>query len=84
MLIGRKLPVDAGELLDRLAAGERPKAIATAYGCHYVTLRRRLSRHVRALGSKTLEQAIAHHVAQRIKARLPLALHAVVDQVMRR
>lgn len=84
MLIGRKGKVDSRVLLDRLAEGTKPRAIAAEFGCSYSTLRRRLSRHVHDAGCATVEQAVAHHVAGKIKRSLPLALHMVVDQVMRK
>lgn len=83
MLIGRRPKIDSGELLDALAAGKKPRAIAAAAGCSYSTLRRRLSRHVRFCGFQSVEQAVAQHVATKIRSVLPLAFHGHVDIAMR-
>lgn len=84
MLLGRRSKVDSRVLMDRLAAGRKPRAIATEFDCSYSTIRRRLSRYVRTAGFATVEQAVAHHIAARIKAALPLALRPVVDRLMRK
>lgn len=84
MLIGRRSPVNSFELLEGLAAGKKPRAIAAEVGCDYETFRRRLSRHVRSSGFRSVEQAVAHHVADRIRANLPTALHPMVDRVLKR
>lgn len=84
VLLGRSAKVDTLELLDALAAGKKTKQIARELGCHWVTVRRRLARHVKASGFKTPEQAVAHHVAERIKARVPLAVQVIVEQVAQR
>lgn len=83
MRIGRDQPVDSRLLLDGLAAGKKPQAIAAEVGCAYSTLRRRLSRHVHAQGLQTVEQAVAVHVAEKIKAAMPLALQSTVDRVIK-
>jgi len=69
--------------MDGLAAGKKPLALAAELGCSYSTIRRRLSRYVRSAGFATVEQAVAHHIAARIRAVLPLALRQVVDRAMR-
>lgn len=69
-------------MLDKLAEGEKPQTIAAELGCSYSTLRRRLSRYVHAIGCSTPEQAVAEHVAGKIKRVLPAALQAQVDLVM--
>lgn len=84
MLLGRKGKVDSRVLMDRLAAGEKPRTIAAEFGCSYQTLRNRITRHVHDLGCRTVEQAVAEHVACKIKRALPIALETVVDQVMRK
>lgn len=71
-------------IVERLAGGERPRTIAAELGCSYSTLRRRLSRHVKAIGCATPEQAVAQHVAEKIKRAMPLALQAQVDLVMKK
>lgn len=83
MLLGCRAKLSTQRLMDSLAAGKKPRQIAAEAGCTYQTLRNRLARHVRRSGFATVEQAIAHHVAEKIKARMPLALQAVVDQVLR-
>ena len=84
MRIGRDQPVNSRALLDGLAAGKKPQAIAAEVGCAYSTLRRRLSRYVHSQGFQTVEQAAAVHVAERIRAVLPLALQGHVDLVVKR
>lgn len=66
-------------LIERLADGERPRMIAAAIGISLSTVRRRLSRYVRASGCETPEQAVARHTAEKIKRALPIALHLQVD-----
>ena len=78
-----KVPQDR-MMLERLSQGEKPKAIAAEIGCSYSTLRRRLSRHVQAIGCQTVEQAVAQHVAEKIKREMPLALRAQVDIAVRK
>lgn len=70
--------------LERLSQGSTRKEIAAEIGCSYSTLRRRLSRYVKDIGCRTVEQAVAHHVAGKIKAGMPLALQGVVERLMRR
>ena len=67
-----------------VADGEKPRQIAAELGCTYGTLRRRLSRHVQAIGCTTPEQAVAVHVAEKIRAVLPLALQRHVDLAIKR
>lgn len=71
-------------VLDRVAAGDRPKAIARELGVSHTYVRFRLSQGVKALGCRTPEQAAAVHVAERIRAALPAELRAVVDAVLGR
>ncbi len=71
-------------MLERLSQGFTRKAIATEIGCSYSTLRRRLSRYVKALGCESPEHAVARYVTEKIKAAMPLALQAQVDLVVRR
>lgn len=68
----------------KLAAGEKPRQIAAELGVSYSTLRRRLSRHVKAIGCATPEQAVAVYVVERVKANVPTALHPFVDRVLKR
>jgi DNA-binding NarL/FixJ family response regulator len=82
--LGRRLVLEDFAVLDQLADGKRPRAIAAEVGCAESTLRKRLSRAVRNRGFKTPEQAVAHRVADRIQRELPLALHQTVDRVMKR
>ena len=70
--------------LEKLAEGKKPKAIAAELGVSYSTLRRRLSRHVHAIGCETVEQAVAVQTAEKIKRALPLALQAQVDLAMKK
>jgi len=70
------------QTIQKLSEGKKPRVIAEEAGVSYSTLRRRLARHVHAIGCQTVEQAVAKHVAQRIKERLPLALQAQVDFAM--
>lgn len=69
-------------LIERLADGERPRTIAAEIGVSLSTVRRRLSRYVRASGFQTPEQAVAVHTAEKIKRALPMALQSQVDLVM--
>lgn len=84
MKIGRKAPIDRSVLMDELAAGSALKTIAANTGSSYGCMRTRLSRHLQENGFKTAEQAVAHHVAEKIKTRLPLAFHSIVDQVVKK
>lgn len=84
MILGRKTRIDSRELLDRLAAGDKPRTIAAQTGVAYQSLRNHLTRYRKVAGFSTPEQAVAHHVASRIKASLPLALQSTVDLVMRK
>lgn len=68
----------------KLAAGEKPRAIAADLGVSYSTLRRRLSRHVKAIGCATPEEAVAVYVVERIKTVVPLACHSAVDRLLKR
>lgn len=70
--------------LEKLAEGKKRKEIAAELGVSYSTMRRRLSRHVHAIGCETVEQAVAVQTAEKIKAILPLALQGQVDLVMKR
>ena len=79
-MLGRDKPIDAVRLLDRLAEGARPRQIAAEIGVAYSTIRRRISRHVQDLGCATLEQAVAVHTTNRIKAILPLALRGELER----
>ena len=69
-------------VLDRLAAGQKQKAIAAELGCSYGWLRTNLSTIVRECGYRSVEQAVAEHVAEKIKKTLPAALHRQVDLAM--
>ena len=69
--------------LERLSQGKTRKEIAAEIGCSYSTLRRRLARYVKDLGCRSVEQAVARHVTEKIKAAMPLALQSVVERVMR-
>jgi hypothetical protein len=80
VIIGRAKPINSLALLDRIAEGAKPRQIAAEVGCAYSTLRRRISRHVQELGCATLEQAVAVHTANRIKAILPLALRGELER----
>ena len=68
--------------IERLAEGKKPRDIADEFGVSYSTLRRRLARHVQAIGCATVEQAVASHVAQKIKNWIPPALHQRVDMAL--
>lgn len=83
MILGRKR-IDSRDLLDALAAGQKPRSIASQMDCAYSTIRKTITRHVKTSGFQTPEQAVAHHVAERIKKSLPLALQHQVDLVMRK
>lgn len=83
MILGRKRMIDSRELLDGLAAGKRPREIAEQAGVAYQSLRNHLTRYRKVAGFATPEQAVAHHVAERIKASLPLALQSAVDRAWR-
>lgn len=72
------------DVLDRLADGKKPRAIAAEVGCAYSTVRKRITRTVHMLGFQTPEQAVANRVADRIQAAMPLALKSTVDLVMKR
>lgn len=69
---------------EMLGQGKKRRDIAVALGVSYSTLRRRLSRYVRAAGFASVEHAVAHHIAAKIRAALPLALHQIVDRALRR
>ena len=71
-------------VIEKLSEGEKPKAIADEIGVSYSTLRRRISRYVKAIGCETPEQAVAQHVAEKIKRQMPLALRNQVDLVMKK
>lgn len=70
--------------LEKLAEGKTRKVAAAELGVSYSTMRRRLARHVHAIGCGTVEQAVAVQTAEKIKASLPLALQSQVDLVMKR
>ena len=80
----RELAVQDREVIAKLAEGKRPREIAAELGTNYETVRRRLSRHVKAIGCATPEQAVAVHVADKIRAVLPTALQGHVDLALRR
>lgn len=84
MILGRKRVIDSKLLLDELAAGKRPRAIAAETGVTYQSLRNHLTRYRKVAGFATPEQAVAHHVAEKIRASLPLALQSTVDRAIRR
>lgn len=79
---GRRRTVDRFDLMNRLACGQTQREIAEALPCDYRVLRQMTSEHVRDMGCRTLAQAIAQHVAVRIRAGLPLALKPQVDQLI--
>ena len=83
MRIGREHPVSDVALLNGLAVGKTPRVIAAEVGCNYETLRRRLSRHVRLSGARSVEHAVAVHIARRIRDALPLAVRNQVDVIAR-
>jgi IS30 family transposase len=68
----------------KLAAGEKPRRIAADLGVSYSTLRRRLSRHVKAIGCTTPEQAVAEYVLGRAKAVVPTAVQPLLDRILKR
>jgi DNA-binding NarL/FixJ family response regulator len=84
VILGRKYPLDTRELFDRLAAGQRPKEISLECGLKSRTVEARIRRYMQPKGIRTPEQAVALHVAEKIKRSLPLALHQTVDFVMRK
>jgi hypothetical protein len=84
VLIGRKSKIDPRLVLDRLAQGKKPREIAAEIGCNYQSLRDRTKLVRRAMGCRTSEQAVAVHVAEKIRAVLPLALQGHVDLVLKR
>ena len=67
--------------LELLAQGWKPRQIAAALGCSYSTLRRRLARYVKAIGCRTVEQAVAQLVFQQVRAMLPLAWQGELDRL---
>lgn len=67
---------------EMLAHGYKPRVIAAEMGCAYQTLRNRINKNVRGRGLKTPEQAVALHIAEKIKSRVPAALHEHIDQIM--
>jgi FixJ family two-component response regulator len=83
VILGRKR-IDSRDLLDALAAGHKPRQIASQMDCAYSTVRKIITRCVHAQGFQTPEQAVAQHVAEKIKKSLPLALQNQVDLVMRK
>jgi DNA-binding NarL/FixJ family response regulator len=81
---GKPLTLDTRTLLDSLASGKRGPEIAADAGCSCKTVRNRVSNYRRDAGFNTVHQAVAFHVAEKIKKSLPLALHRTVDFVMRK
>lgn len=71
-------------MLERLSQGSTRKEIAAEIGCTYSTLRRRLARYVKALKCQTVEQAVARHITEKIRAAMPLALQGEIERMMRR
>ncbi|HEY3159804.1 MAG TPA: hypothetical protein VGJ78_12650 [Vicinamibacterales bacterium] len=69
--------------IEKLAEGKDRRTVAAELGVSYSTMRRRLSRHVRAIGCETVEQAVALQTAAKIKLALPIALQSAVDLVMK-
>lgn len=84
MLLGRKLKIDTRDLLDELASGKKPRQIAAQHDCSYSTFRRRLSRYVRSAGFTSVEQAVANHVLDRVRALLPLGMRKTFDLAFQR
>ena len=72
------------EVIAKLAEGKKPRQIAVELGETYENVRKRLTRHVHAIGCATPEQAVARHVAEKIRAVLPLALQGHVDLAVKR
>lgn len=83
-LLGRNAKVTVQQIMDDLAAGKKPKTIAAEVGCSYGTLRARLARHVREAGFRTVEQAVAEHTYQQVKAALPAAVQFHLEAVYKR
>lgn len=61
---------DHAKVFDLLAAGIQQKNIAGQIGCSYGHLRTSLGKHVRAIGCRTVEQALAKHVRNRLKEEI--------------
>lgn len=72
------------QALEKLAEGKKQREVAAELGVTYFTLRRRLSRHVRAIGCRTLVQAVALTTAEKIKREMPLAVRGLVDRALKR
>ena len=62
--------IDAAKVLDLLAAGKMQKQIASELGCSYPHIRATIGKQVKAMGCRTLEQAVAKHVLKRVKEEI--------------
>lgn len=83
MKLGRKWPITDREILDGLSYGKSRREIAESCGCSYQAIRKRLMRLVQKQGHDSAEQAVAHHVGNKIKEFLPLAFHDRVEMMMK-
>jgi hypothetical protein len=84
VLVGRKPKIDTRDLLDELASGSKPRVIAAKHDLSYSTFRRRLSRYVRSAGFTSVEQAVANHLLDRVRAFIPTGMRSTFDLAFQR